>query len=165
MRAPLTIRLSRRPDGAVLFELVRADGSRTWQKRTGPNAEFFAVHDLTHYAVETTLGYDRAFYGLVASGWALDDFGHPWPRGPLPDAAVPVEVIVGCFDTQRASGAPLTAADCNASAATYFANAGRPSPVRLDDDQIARIQERIANLVRRWHALPPGESLELTFPN
>ena len=27
----------------------------------------------------------RGFYGLVALGWDLSDFGKPWPRGPLPD--------------------------------------------------------------------------------
>jgi hypothetical protein len=165
MTTPLTIRLSRRRDGAVVFELVRADGSRTWQKRTGPTAEFFAVHDLTHYAVETVLGYARGFYGLVAEGWDLDDFGHPWPRGPLPDDALPVEVIVGCLDTQRGAGAPLTAADCNASAAAYFANAGRPSPVNLTDEELSRVQERVSNLAWRWHALSPGNSLELGFPS
>ena len=67
----LVIRLTRRPDGAVVFTLRRPDGSSTWQKRTGPTAEFFAVHDLTHYAVETTLRYAKGFYGLVAEGWDL----------------------------------------------------------------------------------------------
>ena len=62
----LAVRLTRKRDGAVVLELRRADGTTTWQKRTGPTAEFFAVHDLTHYAVETVLGYRRAFYGLVA---------------------------------------------------------------------------------------------------
>ena len=32
---------------------VRDDGTTTWQK----SSEYFARHDLMHYAVETTLGY------------------------------------------------------------------------------------------------------------
>lgn len=162
--APLTIRFTRRADGAVLFELRRADGSSTWQKRRGPTADFFAVHDLTHYAVETTLGFDRAFYGLVAEGWDLADFGTPWPRGPLPPEAVPAEVLVGCFDTARAARVPLTAEACNATAASYFGNAGPPASVSVTDDVLSRVQQRLSELVWRWHTLPPREVLELPFP-
>lgn len=162
--APLSIRLSRRADGAVLFELRRADGSSTWQKRHGPTADFFAIHDLTHYAVETILGFDRAFYGLVAEGWDLADFGTPWPRGLLPPEAVPAEVIVGCFDTARAAHVPLTADACNATASSYFANAGVPSPVSVTDELLSRVQRRLSELVWRWHALPPRDALELSFP-
>ena len=161
---PLTIRLTRRGDGAVVFELRRADGTTTWQKRAGPPADFFAIHDLTHYAVETELGFRRAFYGLVADGWDLSDFGTPWPRGPLPADALPAEVIVGCFDTARAAREPLTAAECNESAARYFANAGMPSVVSVTDVAVQRVRERLSDLVWRWHALPPRGTLELTFP-
>jgi hypothetical protein len=162
-RQALTIALTRRRDGAVVFSLRRADGTTTWQKRVGPTAEFFAVHDLTHYAVEAELGFERAFYGLVAEGWALTDFGTPWPRGSLPSEALPAEVIVGCFDTARAAGERLTAEACNASAAAYFANAGVVSPVSLTDAALDRVRTRLSELVWRWQALPPGETMELEW--
>ena len=157
----LKIRLTRRADGAVLFELLRADGTRTWQKRTGPTADFFAIHDLTHYAVETSLDFRRGFYGLVAEGWDLSDFGTPWPRGALPPEALPPEVIVGCFDTARASHAPLTAHDCNTSVASYFSNARLPAPAPVTDEALAQVQERLSDLIWRWNALEPGASMEL----
>ena len=160
----LGVRLARRVDGAVVFELRRPDGTTTWQKRTGATAEFFAVHDLTHFAVESELGLRRGFYGLVADGWDLADFGTPWPRGPLPTDTLVAEFLVGCFDTARAAATPLTAADCNRSAATYFAAAGLPLPVPITDDAIARLRDRLADLVWRWHALPAGDALELSFP-
>jgi hypothetical protein len=162
-RPALTIALTRRSDGAVVFSLTRADGATTWQKRVGPTAEFFAVHDLTHYAVETELGFKRAFYGLVAEGWNLTDFGRPWPRGPLPPEALPAEVIVGYLDTARAAGERLTAEACNSSAAAYFANAGLASSVAVTDAVLDRIRARLSELVWRWHALPPGETMELTW--
>jgi hypothetical protein len=160
----LTIRFVRRPDGAVLFELRRADGTTTWQKRSGPTAEFFAVHDLTHYAVETTLGFHRAFYGLVAEGWELSDFGTPWHRGPLAAEALAAEVIVGCFDTQRAAHEQLLASQCNSSAQSYFAARDEPSPVYVTDDQLDRVRSVLSDLVWRWHSAGPGDSLVLTFP-
>jgi hypothetical protein len=162
---PLTIHLARRADGAVVLELRRADGTSTWQKRRGPTADFFAIHDLTHYAVETILGFDRAFYGLVAAGWDLHDFGTPWPRGPLPPEAVPAEVIVGCFDTARAARVPLTADQCNTTTSSYFANAGMPCPVSVTDDVLERVRDRLSELVWRWHALPARETLALPFPS
>jgi hypothetical protein len=160
----LTIRLSRRSDAAVIFELRRADGTTTWQKRTGPTAEFFAVHDLTHYAVETTLGYRGAFYGLVASGWDLSDFGAPWRHGALPVEALAAEVIVGLFDTQRAAHERLTASQCNDAARSYFEAHGSSSPVRVTDEELERVRGLLSDLVWRWHAAGPGETLELSFP-
>ena len=69
----LRIRLKRGRDGPNTLVCIRPDGSQTMQHdKTGG---FFAVHDLTHYAVETTLNHKRGFYGLVAEGWDLGDFG------------------------------------------------------------------------------------------
>jgi hypothetical protein len=64
----LLLRWTRRPDGDVGFTCTRPDGTSTWQRHTGARAGFFAVHDLTHYAVETELGVRHGFYGLVADG-------------------------------------------------------------------------------------------------
>lgn len=148
----------------MLFELRRADGSITWQKRTGPTAEFFAVHDLTHYALETTLALPGAFYGLVASGWDLSDFGAPWHRGPLPPEALAAEVIVGFFDSQRAAGERLTATDCNASAQSYFGARGITPPLQVTDEQLDRVKTVLSDLVWRWQAASPDEPLTLSYP-
>jgi hypothetical protein len=160
----LTVRLRRRADGAVIFELRRADGTTTWEKRAGPTAEFFAVHDLTHYAVESVLGYRDAFYGLVAKGWNLEDFGKPYPRGPLPVQALAAEVIVGCFDAQRAAHETLSASECNISARSFFEARGEASPVLVTDAELDRVRRLLSELVWRWHAAGPGDSIELAFP-
>jgi hypothetical protein len=143
----------------------RADGTRTWQKRSGPTAEFFAVHDLTHYAVETTLGATRGFYGLVADGWALADFGTPWPRGRLPDEALAVELIVGYLDGARATGAALSADACSQAATAHFAAAERDVSIRITAAQLALVGERVDALLRRWHGATTGNPLELDFPH
>lgn len=165
----LTIRLTRHPDGGATLTCVRADGSRTWQRQRGANAAFFPRHDLTHYAVETVLGYRRGFYGLVAEGWNLGDFGSPWPRGPLPPDMDPAELLVGLLDAERASpgadGAGWTAAYLTGQAAASVATAGidAPPPV-IDDAQLAAIRARMQELFARWDAVPDGGVLELAFP-
>ena len=169
MSAPLTIRLTRHPDGTSSLACLRADGSTTWQRQRGRSGAFFPRHDLTHYAVETVLGHRRGFYGLVAEGWDLGDFGAPWPRGPLPADMDPSELLVGFLDAERASGAalagePWTAADLTEQAASYYAanRIAAPPPV-LSDDQLAAIRRTMAELFARWDAVPPGETLELAF--
>jgi hypothetical protein len=163
----LTIRLAKHADGSVVLSCRRADGTSTWQRNQGNKARFFPVHDLTHYAVETTLGQRRAFYGLVADGWDLQDFGTPWPRGPLPPDADLTEVIVGVLDRERANGEEGTAADLNAQLEQYLATrsagrAGGQAPVT--DEQLARIRASLRELIARWIAVPPGGALELPFP-
>src|SRR5271169_6570573 len=106
----LGIQMTKRADGGFVLRCVRADGSATWQKQGG-HAAFFALHDLTHFAVESTLGYERGFFGLIAQGWEIEDTTGKGSRGHLPPDAVEVERIVGMFDTERGSGVLLTAED------------------------------------------------------
>jgi hypothetical protein len=55
-------------------------------------------------------GHRRGFDDLVAAGgWDLDDFGTPWPRGPLPVDMDRSEAIVGLLDVERGQGDRPTA--------------------------------------------------------
>lgn len=99
----LKIEIVKRADGIGVLRCTRDDGSVTWQKQTR-NAAHFALHDLTHYAVERSLGYRRGFFGLIAEGWEVDDTTGKGSRGALPDEALEVERIVGLFDAERNSG-------------------------------------------------------------
>lgn len=160
----LTVRMKKGADGSAALTCTRADGSVTWQRQRGAQARFFPRHDLTHFAVETALGFQRGFYGLVAEGWDLSDFGAPWPRGPIPPDADPAELIVGFFDVERASGVRWEAADFNERAAAYYGeHALAGPPPTLTDDDIARIRALRADLFARWDAVAPGDALELAF--
>src|SRR5690242_15097014 len=112
-RQRLVIRIKKSADGRSSLTCTRADGSTTWQSMKDAQAAFFPRHDLTHYAVETVLGHRNGFYGLVASGWDLSDFGTPWPRGRIPDEAALSEMIVGFLDLERSTGELARAEDVN----------------------------------------------------
>ncbi len=162
---PLVIRIKKKTDGSAALSCVRPDGTTTWQRQQGQQGAFFPRHDLTHYAVEGALGYDRAFFGLVAAGWDLGDFGKPWPRGPLPDQALDAELLVGFLDAERAGGVRWTAEDFRNKAEGYYGQRGIPRPgPQLTDADLARIRADRARLFERWRALPAGETLELSFP-
>jgi hypothetical protein len=161
----LTIALKKKTDGSASLACRRADGSVTWQRQEGAQGRFFPRHDLTHYAVETVLGLDQAFYGLVASGWEFSDFGHPWPRGPMPAEALAAELIVGYLDGERAARATWSAEEFNAKAAAYHGARGASSGLELGEADLQRIRAARAALFARWDALVPGATLELSFPH
>jgi hypothetical protein len=163
--AGLTIRIKKNTDGTAALSCTRADGTVTWQRQQGAQGLFFPRHDLTHYAVETVLGFRSAFYGLVASGWDISDFGPPWPRGRIPEEAGVVELIVGFLDAERASATRWSAGDFNDKAAIYYREHSVTTiPPTLTDVDLARIRQRRAELFADWDAVPPGSAIELTFP-
>jgi hypothetical protein len=155
--------MKKEPDGAVVQSCTRPDGSSTWQRLPAGRSDFFPVHDLTHYAVETVLGHRLGFYGLLANGWGFTDFAAPWPRGRIPADADPSELIVGFFDAQRCGVDDWPAAQFNQYAADFYASIGAPNPPTLTDDQLDRIRARLRELRAQWEALPPGAGLELRF--
>jgi hypothetical protein len=160
----LSIRIKKKTDGAAAFSCIRADGSTTWQRQEGQLGTFFPLHDLTHYAVETVLGFKRAFYGLLAEGWDITRFAEPGMARQLPEEAGLAEVLVGFFDVERATGTRATAEDFNWKIETYYDEHATPTPTfRMTDDQLDRIRALRADLFARWHAVQPGDSLELTF--
>lgn len=159
----LTIRIKKNADGRSSLSCTRADGSTTWQSMKNAQAAFFPRHDLTHYAVETVLRHPRGFYGMVAAGWDLTDFGTPWPRGPMPSECVLSEMIVGLLDLERASGALVTADDVNQRLAQFCAENGLPDPKILTDDDLSAVRQKRGELFAKWDAVEPGSALELAF--
>jgi len=147
----LQIEISKRADGAGVLRCTRDDGSVTWQKQAKHGAHF-ALHDLTHYAVETALGYRRGFFGLIAEGWEVDDTTGKGTRGPLPAEALLVERIVGLFDSERGSGMLWTLEEFNGFA-----------PRALTDAEIGSVRALRGKLFRQWFAIAPGQKLELKF--
>lgn len=154
---------TKKTDGTVVFRCLRADGTSTWQRQKD---HFFVLHDLSHYAIETTLGLTRAFYGLIASGWNVTDFGKPWPRGPIPPEAMPeaglAECLAGTLDLERANGEVATAASLNGWMGPWFEKGGLAFR-SLTEAEWAAVRDRVAELSKAWRDLPPGRDLELQF--
>ncbi|HTC89518.1 MAG TPA: hypothetical protein VK686_14525 [Bryobacteraceae bacterium] len=159
----LLIQITKRSDGGGVLRCVRSDGSVTWQKQESRHAAFFALHDLTHFAVESTLGFKRGFFGLVAEGWDIEETTGKQARGPLPSEAQEVEYIVGALDSERASGAIWPAADFNEQAAIHARSVGLPEPRRCTDEELSQMRQRRAELFAEWRAVEPEKTLELRF--
>jgi hypothetical protein len=152
----MRVQITKKADGSGVLRCVRADGSVTWQKQTDRHAAYFSLHDLTHFAVETTLGLRRGFFGLIAEGWDIEDTTGKGARGPLPPEAAEVEGIVGLFDAERAGGQIWTVDEFN-----EFGAIKGLRPLSFDD--IARVKKKRSELFQQWFAVEPGSTLELQY--
>ncbi len=161
----MRIEFKKKSDGQTILRCIRDDGTATWQK---DSVGFFPFHDLTHYAVETTLGLHHAFYGILANGWDIEDFGTPWPKGKIPRAWEPeaslAESLVGRLDMERATGCLLTAEEFNRFFLDVCAEAQILVAQTITNDDLVRIRSRQQELFALLRALQPGETLSLPFP-
>jgi hypothetical protein len=148
------VEIAKRKDGAGVMRCVRDDGSLTWQKQTERHAAYFALHDLTHFAVESVLGYRRGFFGLLSEGWDFDDTSGKGAKGRLPAEAGEVESLVGQFFMEPSCGARWTAEE-------FCDSLSR----KLTEDELARVRRRRSELFAEWAAVEPGSVLNLKFPS
>ena len=159
----LTVLIKKKADGSAALSCRRADGSVTWQRQEGAHGRFFPLHDLTHFAVETELRYTEGFFGLVARGWDISDFGRPWPRGKLPGQALLAELIVGFLDGERAAGTMWSIGELRGGTTSYAAQSGKSMKLDLSEEELDRIRQRRGELFAQWRALRAGDTLALSF--
>ena len=157
----MTIRFAKGEDKPDVLTCRRDDGSCTWSP-----LNVAAGHDLGHYVIETVLGFRSAFFGLLAQGWAIQDFGQADPetgRKPIvPPEAMQAEVLAGLLDLERRSGQPPAYPVFVEMLASACAGLRLTAPA-LDVAQLEAIRSLHASLLRRWADLPAGSSLELDF--
>jgi hypothetical protein len=159
----LLVRIKKGTDGRTTLSCVRPDGTTTWQRQEGGHAAFFPRHDLTHVAVESILCFRKGFYGLVADGWDLSDFGNPWPRGRLPIEANLSERAVAFFDRERGSGVIGDAEELNQHLREYCTENGLDRATAYTEDDLVRVRQKRGELFSKWDAVRPGETFEVEF--
>ena len=160
----------KKTDGGVVMTCLR-EGHAPEIQRTAHDG-YFALHDLLHYAVETALGFDEAFLGLIAAGWSFENFTRrddPRYRA-LPPQALAAEHIVNIFSLALRQALPqdqelaeLLTEEINRDLAAAMRDSGIAAP-KLSPREVAAICNTFGELSLRWAALPMGDGLELTFP-
>jgi hypothetical protein len=153
------------------LHIERADGSRasTVFPHKGPSP-----HDFVHYAVESELGFDRGFWGLVESGHHPEEVGkmakasgHPSAkRAEVPAEhfvpAIQAERVVEAFEADHWSGGTGDPAGLISMAAGGCEQSLVPMPP-MDEAAVRRIRSRIEDFASRWSALARGESIVLQW--
>ena len=136
---------------------IRDDGSITWTHLH----HGFVHHDFAHYVVETTLGFENAFFGLVAKGHDIPDFSEPKAKRPfeIPKEAMDTEPIVALL--QADSPNTLYPQDTNSNG--LFQDYSASLSVSITDKQLEMMRQKLQTLLRQWRDLQPGESIVLQF--
>lgn len=125
--------------------------------------EFFVRHDLSHYALEKTLGYTGAFLGMLNRGMDVKDFEDRAKRKsiPLTDQAVQAENMANLFLMEHTQG---RLDDFNGVLVSAFNPMGTDSrPVRLSPEQLDAIRSLLGRLLDTWKTLPAGATMVLDF--
>lgn len=142
-----------------MLHCTRPDGSATWL----PLTPFFVLHDLCHYAVETTLGYTQAFYGMLAAGTDIRQFELPKDQRPfeLTPQALQAEQLVNLLVIEYAQGRMEDFLDQLETVNRN--NEDRQAPAMITAAELESVRQLFGQLAERWQALPENESLLLNF--
>lgn len=131
-------------------------------------------HDLAHVVVESVLGLDHGFWGLMAAGAAFDTLNRA-AAGSRPlrrtdpvieahlDELLVAEGLVNLFREQETEGA-VDDGRYVSRAEELCAARGTPMPALLDVAAVGRVRRALAEMNEQWQALPHGETLYLEFP-
>ena len=136
-----------------ILTCVRDNGSVTWTHLH----RGFVYHDFAHYVVETTLGFENAFFGLVAKGYDIPDFSEPKSTRPfeIPEEAINTEPIVALLQTDLL--------ESEAARDGMFQSHSASLPMNITDEQLSVMRQKLQSLLQQWHDLQPGESMTLQF--
>ena len=140
---------------------VRDDGSITWTHLHSG----FVRHDFSHYVVETTLGLENAFFGLVAKGYDIPDFSEPKSTRPfeIPKEAIDIEPVVALLQADLLEYLHSTEGFRNTDRDGVFQSHSASLPINITDKQLEVMQQKLRRLLRRWQDLQPGQSMALQF--
>lgn len=155
----MEIRFTKNTAGQHSISYRRDDGSVTWMHAS----PYFVHHDLGHYAIETSLGYRTAFLGMINNGMQIRDFEDREKRLSMrvTDEGWYAESMANIFLMEITQGG---VDNFNQVAAAAFAEMGLPiPPPQLAPDEIAKIRNKIQELLVQWQQLPEKGSLLLTF--
>ncbi|HXB44680.1 MAG TPA: hypothetical protein VNV85_11505 [Puia sp.] len=137
----------------------RDNGTQTWMHADA----FFVLHDLSHFALEKTLGYKNAFLGTVNKGVDVKDFENPEKRKQMglgKEAAYAenmanlflIELLQGNFD------------DFNQILNQAFKPMDKQLSVPiLSDKEIFSVRTYLQALITQWKQLQSSETMHLDY--
>lgn len=160
----LTIQFHKKSEKSIILKCIREDNSVTWSK-LHPNTEY---HDLAHIAIEETLCFKNAFFGMIANGINISDFELPEQQKPeaLKGVHLPKESLI----TEHLVNL-LTIEHFNATSTFDFINQTQeilaqnklPFPSILTEETLTNIRKNYTDLITSWTAIHYGEYLEKTL--
>jgi len=147
-----------------ILTIYRSDGSLTWSKLH----KGLETHDLAHYAVESTLKFTKAFYGIIDEGYTIQDFEAPkaqrktavQPEHLHPEALI-TEHIVNLLEVELLNSGLNTnfIEDLN----SILQENDLTFPKALSFEVLLKIRETYHHLYNQWLILNENEELNISF--
>lgn len=151
--------LTKNTNASHVIRYVRDDATSAWMHAS----DYFIRHDLSHYALETILGYKTAFNGLLNGGMDPADFNDREKRlaMKLTAEAWYAENMANLFLMELAQG---EFPDFNEVQQATFRSFNLEDPlITLEVAQIDAIRKFLRKLLQQWDALAEGETMTLIF--
>lgn len=155
----LSIRIAKGRNGPNVLTCTRPDGTSTWAKVQ----DYFPIHDITHFVVETILCIPDAFYSLVLAGWDIESFAEKGASQRFPPQANLVEALVGRLQRDLLPDPVYTVESFNEEVESVLDGIGNTQRRPVTQEELTLMRLRLREIVGQWSALGPGESLNLTF--
>jgi hypothetical protein len=155
----MEIRFLKKENDRHVITCTRKDGTSTWMNLDS----FFLRHDLLHYAVETTMQFKSAFYGMIANGISITDFELPKEQRNIEfsEEALLAEHIVNLIMVESREGKFDdfdTKLRESLNQNKYFLNVAL-----LTGEQPELIHAKYDLLIQQWNSLRTGENITLHF--
>ncbi|MCW3087850.1 MAG: hypothetical protein JWQ78_1236 [Sediminibacterium sp.] len=155
----MLVQLTKNTGKPHIIKYTRDNGTATWMQAD----DFFVMHDLSHYAIETVLGYKTAFNGMLNNGMGIRDFEDREKRKAMEVTAEAMyaENMANLFLAEIGQG---DFEDFNAMQQETFTSFARQYPgIVLPLEKIREIRNFLRQLLAQWNQLTPGETLALSF--
>jgi len=155
----MKIEFSKKKDGQYIISCTRTNGTVTWKQ----SSSFFVMHDLCHYAAETTMGFKNSFFGMLAFGIDISEFDLPKEqRGfPLSDEALFTEHLVNLLLIDYSQGRIENFIGILFEHEELKNKTGLLK--ELLAEQLENIRLKCDELNQQWNLLPEEQTLELIF--
>jgi len=153
------IQIKKRANSKHIISYVR-DGLETYWIEAD---NFLVLHDLCHFAIETTLGYKTAFWGLVNSGINPSDFEDKEKRDRLnlSNEAWYAEHLANLFLIEYAQG---TFENINEVFKQCMLEHNPNVAIKkFSDTEIEAIRTSLHQLIDNWNMVEDGNFLTLEF--
>ena len=141
----MLIRITKGRNGPNILACVREDGSSTWAKVQ----DYFPIHDMTHYVVESTLGIPNAFYSLVRDGWDITGFAEKGVGRRLPPEANLVEALVGRLQQEVMPGHEFTVESYNEEVLAVLEGIGNPARRQVSQSELDEMRAKLKALIAK----------------
>jgi len=148
------------------LSFIRNDGSSSSAQMP---RQHILPHDLLHYVVETAMGFESGFLGLIAKGADVQfvmQSAHDKTNPAVEMQAIQAEAMVEALQTQLWAGAFHTE-DFVYGVETACAYRNTPAPdfqrPGMQHDLQASLFQRAQQLNEQWIQLAVSETLELEF--